>query len=102
MDYNYIRLEGMIKQLMNKNYVPSSSSSQNSKELINGNAKLYFDTILNHFVFKYLNLEPSLSIDPINRTLLNVAYINNVDVTKLIGGVEAGYGIKIIDMGGGI
>lgn len=45
MDYNYIRLEQMIKRIENKTYVPSSSASQTTHELANGGSKLYFDTL---------------------------------------------------------
>ena len=102
MDYNYIRLENMIKQLMNKSYVPSSSRAKSTEEIYNGSCKLYIDTVLNRYVFKYSTLAPSIMVDPINRSLLNVQYINNVDISKLIGGVAEGYGININNMGEGI
>ena len=41
-------------------------------------------------------------VDPINRSLLNVQYINSVDISKLIGGVAEGYGISIVNKGEGI
>ena len=102
MDYNYIRLENMIKQLMNKSYVPSSSRAKSTEEIYNGSCRLYIDTVLNRYVFKYSTLAPSIMVDPINRSLLNVQYINNVDISKLIGGVAEGYGISINNMGEGI
>ena len=101
MDYNYIRLENMIKQLMNKSYVPSSSHAQSAEEIIKGSFKLFCDSVNNYYTFKYGTYDP-LYIDPIKRGLFNVQFINDVDITKLIGGVEEGYGIRIDNIGKGV
>ena len=100
MDYNYIRLEKQIKQLMNKSYVPSSSHAQSAEELIKGSVRLYIDTVSKYFAFKLVgaSFDP-LYIDPLNRALMNVQFINDVDISKLIGGVAEGYGIVIENMG---
>ena len=45
MDYNYIRLESLIKQLMNKNYVSVSSKAQSSEEVSKGVLTLSIDSI---------------------------------------------------------
>ena len=102
MDYNYIHLQNQIKALMNKNYVPSSSHAASATELKNGSNSFLVDTVQKFFVFKYAGLNESVMVDPINRKLLNVAYINGVDVSKLIGGVMAGYGITIENQGDGV
>ena len=102
MDYNYIHLQNQIKALMNKNYVPSSSHAASATELKNGSNSLLVNTALKYFVFKYAGLNESVMVDPINRKLLNVAYINGVDVSKLIGGLMAGYGITIENQGDGV
>ena len=102
MDYNYIHLQNQIKALMNKNYVPSSSHAASATELKNGSNSLLINTAQKYFVFKYAGLNESVMVDPINRKLLNVAYINGVDVSKLIGGLMAGYGITIENQGDGV
>ena len=103
MDYNYIRLEKQIKQLMNKNYVPSSTHSQSAEELIKSPLRLYIDLVSKCFMFRYIGstFDP-IYIDPLNRAIMNVQYLNDVDISKLIGGVVEGYGIVIDNMGKGI
>lgn len=102
MDYQYIYLQNQIRALMNKNYVPSSSHAASATELKNGSNTLLVDTVQKCFLFKYAGLNESVMVDPLNRSLLNVAYINGVDVSKLIGGILAGYGVIIEDQGEGV
>ena len=103
MNYEYIRLEQQIKQLMNRFYVPSSSKSQAAEELVKGLIKLYIDSVGKkiEFVYTINDVEP-LYIEPENRAIMNVQYLNDVDISKLIGGVAEGYGIVIDNMGKGI
>ena len=102
MDYNYIRLENQIKALMNKNYTSSSGVSQIAQQLQLGNFQLYIDTVNKQFTFKYNSLNNPIGIDPINNKIVNVKYINDVDISKLIGGLTAGDGIVVEDTGNGI
>ena len=51
---------------------------------------------------KQLKEELKIGIDPINNKIVNVKYINDVDVSKLIGGISAGDGIDVEDIGNGI
>ena len=102
MDYNYIRLENQIKSLMNKNYSSNSGVSQIAQQLQSGNFQLYIDTVTKQFIFKYHSINNPIGIEPINNKIINVKYINDVDVSKLIGGISAGDGIDVEDIGNGI
>ena len=102
MDYKYIELERQIKSLMNKNFVISSTRSKSAEEISNGSNSLYIDTIQKYFVFKVNGLSESVIVDPLNKSLLNVQYINDVDVSKLIGGIREGYGINITEVSNGV
>ena len=102
MDYNYLRLEQQIRALMNITHASSSGSSKTTEELKNGNNTFLVDAIKHHFLFKYGGVAEPLSVDPITKSILNVQFINDVDVTKLVGGLTAGYGISIQNMGNGI
>ena len=102
MDYKYIELERQIKSLMNKNFVVSSTRAKSAEEVSNGSCQLYIDTIQKYFIFKVSGINESICVNPLTNTLLNVKYINNVDVSKLIGGVDAGYGITIEDLNDGV
>lgn len=102
MDYRYIYLQNQIKALMNKHYVPSSSHSKIAEEIQNGNCNLLVDTIQKYFAFKYSGVSNPIYIDPLQKRLLNVSYINDVDVNNLLGGIKGGYGIIIEDLGKGI
>ena len=83
-------------------HVPSSGVSKTTEELRNGNNSFVVDTIQHYFMFQYGGVDESLSIDPITKSILNVKFINSVDVSKLIGGIREGYGINIDAMGGGV
>ena len=102
MDYNYIRLENQIKALMNKNYSSTSAVSQIAQQLQVGNYQLFIDTVNKQFVFKYHSINNPIGIDPINNKIINVKYINDVDISKLIGGLTAGDGIVVEDIGNGV
>ena len=102
MDYNYIRLENQIKALMNKNYSSTSAVSQIAQQLQVGNYQLFIDTVNKQFVFKYHSINNPIGIDPINNKIVNVKYINDVDISKLIGGLTAGDGIVVEDTGNGV
>ena len=102
MDYKYIELERQIKSLMNKNFVISSTRAKSAEEISNGSNSLYIDTIQKYFVFKVNGLSESVIVDPLNKSLLNVQYINDVDVSRLIGGIREGYGIDIIEKSNGV
>lgn len=95
MDYNYIRLENQIKALMNQNHVPSSTVSKIAESLKNGTLELFIDTVQNRFVFKYVGINNPVSIDPLKKEILNIELLNGVDVSKLVGGIQNGYGINI-------
>ena len=88
---------------MNKSYVPSSSHAQSAEELIKGALRIYIDIVSHFFTFKYTgsSFDP-LYIDPVNRAIMNVQFLNDVDISKLIGGVAEGYGIVIKDLSKGI
>ena len=101
MNYDYIRLENQIKALMNRNYVSSSSHSQRAEEIVDGACNLYVDTVQKYFTFKYAGINDPVYIDPINKRLLNVKFINDVDISKLLSAIESGYGISIEDLGEG-
>ena len=102
MDYNYQLLQQQIKALMNKTYVPTSSHAKVSEEIVNGSCNLLIDTVQKYFVFKYAGVNDPIYIDPVNKRLLNVKFIGDVDVTKLITAIQSGYGINIEDMGEGV
>ena len=102
MDYNYIYLQQQIKALMNKAYVSSSSHSKVAEEVRNGSCNFLVDTVQKYFTFKYAGITDPVYIDPIGKKLLNVKFIGDVDVTKLLGGLEKGYGINIEGQGNGI
>ena len=53
-------------------------------------------------MFKYAGINDPIYIDPIGKRLLNVKFIGDVDISKLIGGLEKGYGINIESKGNGI
>ena len=102
MDYNYLKLEQQIRALMNLAHVPSSGSSKTTEELKNGNNTFLVDAIKHYFVFKYGGVSEPISVDPITKSILNVRFINDVDVSKLIGGVSEGYGVSIENIGNGV
>ena len=102
MDYNYLELERQIRALQNMVHVPSSGVSRTTEELRNGNNSFVVDTIQHYFMFQYGGVDESLSIDPITKSILNVKFINSVDVSNIIGGIREGYGINIDAMGGGV
>ena len=102
MDYNYIYLQQQIKALMNKAYVSSSSHSKTAEEVRNGSCNFLVDTVQKYFTFKYAGITDPVYIDPIGKRLLNVKFIGDVDITKLVGGLEKGYGINIEGQGNGI
>ena len=102
MDYKYIELERQIKSLMNKNFVVSSTRAKSAEEVSNGSCQLYIDTIQKYFIFKVSGLNESIYVNLLINSLLNVKYINGVDVSKLIGGISAGYGITIESLTGGV
>ena len=102
MDYNYIRLENQIKALMNQNHVPSSSISKVAEFIKNGSLELYIDTIQKQFVFKNTGINNPISVDPIKNEILNVKLLNGVDISKLIGGIDGGYGINIEEISKGV
>ena len=102
MDYNYLELERQIRALQNMTHVPSAGVSKTTEELRNGNNTFLVDTIQHYFMFKYGGVDAPLSIDPINKSLLNVEYINDVNVSDLVGGLREGYGINIESMGDGV
>ena len=102
MDYNYLELERQIRALQNMVHVPSSGVSKTTEELRNGNNSFVVDTIQHYFMFKYGGINEPLSVDPITKSILNVKFINDVDVSKLLGGIREGYGINIESIGGGV
>ena len=102
MDYKYIELERQIKSLMNKNFVVSSTRSKSAEEVSNGSCQLYIDTIQKYFIFKVSGLTESICINPLTNSLLNVKYINGVDVSNLCSGISAGYGINIENLNDGV
>ena len=102
MDYKYIELERQIKSLMNKNFVVTSTRSKSAEELSNGSCQLYIDTIQKYFIFKVSGLSESICINPLTYSLLNVKYINGVDVSNLCSGISAGYGINIENLNDGV
>ena len=102
MDYNYLELERQIRALQNMVHVPSSGVSKTTEELRNGNNSFVVDTIQHYFMFQYGGVDEPLSIDPITKSILNVKFINSVDVSNIIGGIREGYGINIDAMGGGV
>ena len=102
MDYNYLELERQIRALQNMVHVPSSGVSKTTEELRNGNNSFVVDTIQHYFMFRYGGVDEPLSIDPITKSVLNVKFINSVDVSNIIGGIREGYGINIDAMGGGV
>ena len=102
MDYKYIELERQIKSLMNKNFVITSTRAKSAEELINGSCTLYIDTINNYFMFKVAGLSESVYLNPLNKSLMNIQYINGVDVSKLISGISEGFGIDIKQTDNGI
>ena len=87
---------------MNKNYSSNSGVSQIAQQLQSGNFQLYIDTVNKQFIFKYHSINNPIGIEPINNKIINVKYINDVDVSKLIGGISAGDGIDVEDIGNGI
>lgn len=102
MDYNYIRLENQIKALMNKNYSSTSAVAQIAQQLQVGNFQLFVDTVNKQFVFKYHSVNNPIGIDAINNKIVNVKYINDVDISKLVSAITSGYGIVVDDMGNGV
>ena len=102
MDYNYLELERQIRALQNMPHVPSSGISKTTEELRNGNNSFVVDTIQHYFMFRYGGVDKPLSIDPITKSILNVKFINDVDVSKIMGGIREGYGINIEPIGGGV
>ena len=102
MDYNYIRLENQIKALMNKNYSATSAISQIAQQIQLGNYQIYIDTVNKQFVFKYISLNNPIGIDPINNKIVNVKYINDVDISNLVADIIAGNGIEVDDQGNGV
>ena len=102
MDYNYIRLENQIKSLMNKNYSATSAISQIAQQIQLGNYQFYIDTVNKQFIFKYNSLNNPIGIDPINNKIVNVKYINDVDISNLVADIIAGNGIDVDDQGNGI
>ena len=102
MDYNYLSLLQQIKALQNNNHVISSNRSKSTEELSNGSLTLLVDTIKQYFTFRCSGIADPIYLDPINHQILNVSYINGVDVSNLISGIAKGYGINITDKGAGI
>ena len=54
------------------------------------------------FIFKYHSVNNPIGIEPLNDKIVSVKYINDVDVSKLIGGLTAGDGIVVEDTGNGV
>ena len=102
MDYKYIELERQIKSLMNKNFVVTSTRSKSAEELSNGSCQLYVDTIQKYFIFKVSGMNESIYINPLTNSLMNVQYINGVDVSNLFSSISAGYGIDVENLTGGV
>ena len=53
-------------------------------------------------MFRPITTVDDIIIDPINRTQINVASINGVDLCKHISGIQSGYGINVVNNGGGL
>ena len=102
MNYEYQYLLNLIRGIQNNNQVISSNRAKSAEELINGNNSLTVNTINKHFMFQTNGITNPVSIDPINKKILNVSEINGVNIEDLLGGIIAGYGIKIMDQGEGI
>lgn len=102
MNYEYQYLLQQIKNLANKEHVISSWRSKSAEELSNGGLSIVVDTVQKYFAFKSSGLAEPVYIDPIGQKLINIKFINGVDVSKLISGITKGYGIKITDKGAGI
>ena len=102
MNYDYQYLLQHIKNLANKEHVISSSRAKSTEELSNGSLSLIVDTVRKYFSFKTAGLSDPVYLDPIGQQLINIKYINGVDVTRLISGITKGDGIVITDKGNGL
>lgn len=102
MNYEYQYLLQQIKNLANKEHVISSGRAKSAEEISNGGLSIVVDTVQKYFAFKTAGLAEPVYIDPIGQQLINIKFINGVDVSKLISGITKGYGIKITDKGAGI
>lgn len=102
MDYNYIHLQQQIKALMNLSHVPASGHSKVAEEVVNGACNFLEDTVQNYFMFKYDGINDPIYVDPIGKRLLNVKFIGDIDLSKVVSMMQEGYGIDIVNMGGGV
>ena len=102
MNYEYQYLLQQIKSIANKEHVVSSNRAKSAEEITNGSLSVVVDIIQKYFAFKCSGLSEPVYIDPIGQRILNIKYINDVNVEELIGGITNGYGITIEEQPGGV